>query len=121
MKFSCRSNKADLSTIKGYKPQAVIICMGVLITIASGAYFPAPASAGGDVNVNCRDAALALATLNIAVGLSDKSDLDDSLQEGDIADGINELQDNFESLVDDVKDECNPNGILNGLNFEPGS
>ena len=56
--------------------------------------------------------------LDIAVSISDKRSLDDSLKGGEIAGGIDELQDNFESLVDDVKDRCNHNGILNGLNFE---
>lgn len=75
----------------------MIVCIAVILTMTFGVYSYTPTSAK-EVKINRRDAALALTTLDIAISQSDKSSLDESLNEGEIASGIAELHDNFEIL-----------------------
>ncbi len=106
-----------------------ISLIAVLIFTASGAYFvatPADAKASSShssssktVKVNCRNAAVALATLDIAVGLADKDNLDASLNEGNIAPDLQSERHLLLDLTQQVKDSChNFSDILQGLTFK---
>jgi DNA polymerase IIIc chi subunit len=74
---------------------------------------------GNTVEVKCRNIAVALATLDIAISLSDNESLDASLKEGEIA---RDLQSERQLLVDlrqGVKKSCPDSfsDILEGLTF----
>jgi hypothetical protein len=77
--------------------------------------------AGGDsdkVKVDCDDVAMALATLWLAVGDLDddgRDTLDDELQEGEIANDVEEIADNFQNVIDKVDDKCDDLDF--GINF----
>jgi hypothetical protein len=77
--------------------------------------------ASGDsdkVKVDCDDAAMALATLWLAVGDLDddgRDTLDDELQEGEIANNVEEIADNFQNVIDKVDDKCD--NLDFGINF----
>jgi hypothetical protein len=44
--------------------------------------------------------------------------LEDSLQEGDIARHVDELNDNFQNVLDKVNDKCEDVDFLNFVEFE---
>jgi len=73
------------------------------------------------VKVNCKDVAFALVTLELALGDLDEEGadtLDDELQEGEIANDVDELNDNFQNVLDEVNDECEDVGFLGFVEFE---
>jgi hypothetical protein len=99
----------------------------LMVVTTFGAYFiatPAHAKASSShssktVTVNCRNVAVALATLNIAVGLADKGDLDASLREGQIAPDLQSERHLLLDLTKQVRDSCHSfSDILQGLTFE---
>lgn len=95
--------------------------VAILIFSASSAYLivtPVHAKAN-TVTVNCRNIAVALATLNIAIALSDKASLDESLNEGEIAPGLAEERHLLVDLTQTVRHSCphSFSDILHGLTF----
>jgi hypothetical protein len=106
-----------------------ISLMALLIVTAFGTYFvatPAHAKASSShstssktVKVNCRNVAVALATLNIAVALADKGSLDGSLNEGNIAPDLQSERHLLLDLTQQVRDSCHGfSDILQGLTFK---
>jgi hypothetical protein len=71
------------------------------------------------VTVNCRNIAVALATLNIAIALSDKASLDASLSEGEISTGLDEERHLLVDLTETVRHSCphSFSDLLHGLTF----
>jgi hypothetical protein len=73
------------------------------------------------VKVNCKDVALALVTLKLALGDLDEegqNTLEDELQEGEIANNVDELNDNFQNVLDKVNDKCEDVNFLGFVEFE---
>jgi hypothetical protein len=93
----------------------------VLIFSAFSAYLVAtPVHAKANtVTVKCRNIAVALATLNIAIALSDKASLDASLNEGEIAPDLEEERHLLVDLTESVRHSCphSFSDILHGLTF----
>ncbi|MGH9975508.1 MAG: hypothetical protein ACRD8Z_06690 [Nitrososphaeraceae archaeon] len=61
------------------------------------------------VKVDCDDDAIALANLWLADGDLDddrRDTLDDELQEGEIADSVEEIANNFQNVIDKVDFKC---------------
>lgn len=73
-----------------------------------------------NVQVDCETIAIALATLNLAVGLADKGSLDGSLREGEIASNFGEIKERMINLKNRVKDHCSVHGILDNVDFDQG-
>lgn len=84
--------------------------------------------AGGDkhknndnVKVDCNDFGSALATLSLAYGDPDsagKATLEDELQEGEIAESIDDIRDNMQNVLDTVKNKCEDVDFIGFAGFE---
>ena len=74
-----------------------------------------------DVQVDCETTAIALATLNLAVGMIDKASLDATLKEAEIAINFDEIKERLIKLKNHVKDHCSVHGILDNIHFDQGS
>jgi Flp pilus assembly protein CpaB len=104
-----------------------ISLIAVLLLTAFAGYFvstPALAKASNDpsnsktVKVKCRNVAVALATLDVAIGLADKDSLDASLNEGNISPDLQSERHLLVDLTQQVRDSCHSfSDILQGLNF----
>ena len=71
------------------------------------------------VAVNCRNVAVALATLNIAISLADNASLDASLSEGQIAADLQSERQLLVDLTQKVRNSCHSfSDILQGLTFK---
>ena len=96
----------------------------VIGTMTSGAISSAYAGEdnhdknGDKVKVDCKDTAITLATLALALGDLDEESfntLEDELQEGEIAGSVSDIVGNLQNVLDTVKDKC---GDLDfGINF----
>jgi hypothetical protein len=71
--------------------------------------------------VDCQTTAIALATLNIAVGLINKESLDSSLNEAEIASDFNSIKERLIELKNHVKDHCSVGGVLDNIRFDQES
>jgi hypothetical protein len=74
-----------------------------------------------DVKVDCETTAIALATLNLAVGMIDKASLDATLREAEIASDFGEIKERLIKLKNHVKDHCSVHGVLDNIAFDQGS
>jgi len=95
--------------------------MAILIVSAFLPYLVIPAHAkASTVTVKCRNVAVALATLDIAIALADNASLDASLSEGEIAADLQSERQLLVDLTRSVKKSCSNSfsNILQGLNFE---
>lgn len=96
--------------------------MAVIIVGACAAQLVAtPADAKvKSVKVNCRNVAVALATLDITIALSDNSSLDASLSEGEIAPNLQSERHLLVDLTQNVRESCpdSYSDILQGLTFK---
>jgi hypothetical protein len=70
--------------------------------------------------VDCETTAIALATLNLAVGMIDKESLDASLNEAEIAPNFGTIRERLIRLKDHVKDHCSVHGVLDNIHFTQG-
>jgi hypothetical protein len=73
-----------------------------------------------DVKVDCETTAIALATLNLAVGMIDKASLDATLKEAEIAIDFGEIKERLIKLKNHVKDHCSVHGVLDNITFDQG-
>jgi hypothetical protein len=71
----------------------------------------------GDTKVDCQTTAIALATLNLAVGMIDKTSLDATLKEAEIAPNFETIRKRLIDLKNDVKDHCSVHGVLDNIDF----
>ncbi len=74
-----------------------------------------------NVKVDCNDVAITLATLYLALGDLDQEGLDeleDELNEGEIAGSIDEIIDDFQNVLDEVNDECEDIDFIGFVDFE---
>ena len=99
----------------------------VIGTITNGAFSSAYAGEdnhhknGDKVKVDCKDTAITLATLALALGDLDEegfNELEDELQEGEIADNVDEIRDNFQNVLDKVEDKCEDVDFVGFVDFE---
>lgn len=67
--------------------------------------------------VDCETTAIALATLNLAVGMIDKASLDSSLREAEIAPDFATIRERLIKLKNQVKDHCSVHGVLDNIDF----
>jgi hypothetical protein len=89
--------------------------------ITSSNFFETVYAAGDKVKVECTDVAITLATLALALGDLDKdsfNQLEDELQEGEIANSVDEIRDNFQNVVDKVNDKCEDVDFVGFVDFE---
>jgi hypothetical protein len=73
-----------------------------------------------DTEVDCETTAIALATLNLAVGMIDKASLDSSLNEAEIAPDFGTIRERLIKLKNHVKDHCSVHGVLDNIEFHQG-
>jgi hypothetical protein len=67
--------------------------------------------------VDCETTAIALATLNLAVGMIDKASLDSTLNEAEIAPDFATIRERLIKLKNNVKDHCSVHGVLDNIDF----
>ena len=102
-------------------PQLIGFFAITLISAISSSFGSVYASGDDKVKVNCKDVAFALVTLELALGDLDEegqNTLEDELQEGEIASNVNELNDNFQNVLDKVNDKCDDVDFLGFVEFE---
>jgi hypothetical protein len=85
-------------------------------TTTSGAFSSAYADSdndknnGDNVKVDCVDVAISLAALNIALRALDEDQIEGSveatLEEAEISGSLDDIQENFQNVLDEVNDEC---------------
>lgn len=95
--------------------------IGALIFSIFAAYLvPTPVHAKpSTVTVKCRNVAVALATLNIAISLADNASLDASLSEGQIAADLQSERQLLLDLTQKVRNSClSFSDVLQGLTFK---
>ena len=99
---------------------AVNLMIFLIVSVNLAYLVAAPADAKvSTVTVKCRNVAVALATLDIAIALADNSSLDDSLQEGQIAADLQSERQLLIDLTQKVMDSCHSfSDILQGLTFK---
>ena len=104
---------------------ASLFLVMIIGTTTSGAL--SSAYAGGDkhknndkVKLNCTDVGIALATLSLAYADLDeqgKGNVDDSLEEGEIAPNVDAIRDNLQSVLHTVEDKCGNVDFLGFVDF----
>jgi hypothetical protein len=67
--------------------------------------------------VDCETTAIALAALNLAVGMIDKASFDSSLSEAEIAPDFATIRERLINLKNHVKDHCSVHGVLDNIDF----
>jgi hypothetical protein len=71
------------------------------------------------VTIGCKDAAITLAVLDIAISLADKGSLDESLSEAEIASDLKSVLPRLRRVLNHVKDRCeDEQKILKGIKFK---
>ena len=97
----------------------------IIGTATSGAL--SSAYAGGDkhknnekVRLNCTDVGIALATLSLAysdLNEQGKGNVDDSLEEGEIAPNVDSIRGNLQNVLHTVEDKCGNVDFLGFVDF----
>ena len=106
------------------KKQLTISLFVVIMTIGLGmtnSSLESVYAASDKVKVDCNDIAISLATLALALGDLDEdgiSQLEDELQEGEIATSVDEIRDNFQNVLDKVNDNCDDVDFVGFVDFE---
>jgi hypothetical protein len=71
------------------------------------------------VTIGCKDAAITLAVLDIAISLADKDSLDESLSEAEIASDLKSVLPRLRRVLNHVKDRCeDEQKILKRIKFK---
>jgi hypothetical protein len=71
------------------------------------------------VTIGCKDAAITLAVLDIAISLADKDSLDESLSEAEIASDLKSVLPRLRRVLNHIKDGCeDEQKILKGIKFK---
>ena len=94
---------------------AVLVIGGFLAYLVASPAYAKPST----VTVKCRNIAVALATLDIAIALADNASLDASLSEGEIAADLQSERQLLVDLTQRVMNSCHSySDILQGLTFK---